>query len=165
MELIRIGHIQNTFGIKGELKVQIITDFPDERFKPGHVLYVQRPEGPLALKVISCRYHQQNALLSFEGYDNINQVEYLKGFDLFIDKSQISPLADGFYSNDLLDLPVYHDNQLIGTVKAVEFYPAHSILRVRGTDSEILIPFIDAFIKKVDLDKKRIDVILIDGML
>ncbi|MEA5017770.1 MAG: ribosome maturation factor RimM [Erysipelotrichaceae bacterium] len=165
MELVRVGIIVNTFGIKGEVKVQIITDFPEDRFQPKNELYIKKKETVTKLIIKSCRYHQNNALILFEDYEDINLVEQFKGFELYVDKASIKALADGYYSNELMGLEVYHESVLIGKVINIEFYPAHSILRVRNNDKDVLIPFIDNFITKVDVDNKRIDVTLIDGMI
>lgn len=165
MELVRVGIIVNTFGIKGEVKVQIITDFPEDRFKPKNELYIKRNDKVIKVIIKSCRYHQNNALILFEDYEDINLVEPFKGFELFVDKASIKALVDGYYSNELMGLEVYHDNVLIGKVINIEFYPAHSILRVQTNDKDVLIPFIDEFVTKVDVDNKRIDVILIEGMI
>ena len=164
MELIRVGNILNTFGIKGELKVQILTDFPMERFQVGNLLYVNINNEIKDFKIKAVRYHKNNALILFDEYEDINLVEFLKGKDLFVNKDDVEALNDGFYSNSLLGLDVFDQGEFIGKIANVEFYPAHSILRVKNEEIVVLIPFIDAFVKKVDLDEKRVDVELIEGM-
>jgi len=165
MNLIRVGVIVNTFGIKGEVKVKIVTDFPEERFAKGQTLIIKEKNDLVELKIFSCRFHKNHALIMFEGFQDINLIEKYKGFELFIDRDASEPLADGYYHDELLNLAVYQQGNLIGTVIKVEAYPAHSILRIKTDTKEILVPFVEAFIKKVDLKDKRIEVVLIEGML
>lgn len=165
MNLIRVGVIVNTFGIKGEVKVKIVTDFPEERFALGHTLILKEKNELIKLKIFSCRFHKNNALIMFEGYQDINLIEKYKGLELFIDRDTCDVLADGYYYDELLNLLVYQQDKLLGTVLKVEAYPAHSVLRIKTDTKEILVPFVEAFIKKVDLKAKRIDVELIEGML
>ena len=165
MNLIRVGVIVNTFGIKGEVKVKIVTDFPEERFASGQTLIIKEKNDLNELKIFSCRFHKNNALIMFEGFQDINLIEKYKGLELFIDRDASKPLDEGYYHDELLNLAVYQQDILIGTVIKVEAYPAHSILRIKTDTKEILVPFVDAFIKHVDLKNKRIDVVLIEGML
>ncbi|MDD3923599.1 MAG: ribosome maturation factor RimM [Erysipelotrichaceae bacterium] len=164
MELVRVGKIINTFGIKGEVKVHIITDFPDQRFQSGNRLYLNDSQGIRSLVIENVRYHKDNALILFEDINDINQVLNLKGLDLFVDKDQIQELDNGHYSNDLIGLNVYEGDEMIGEVIDVEFYPAHSILKVKTKDKLIRIPYVDAFIKDVDIKQKKVLVELIEGL-
>ena len=83
MEYVVIGKIVNTFGIKGELKVESHTDFLSERFKKNSTIYIG--ENHEALKVASYRMHKGFVMLSLVGLDNINLV--LKYKDMYIYKS------------------------------------------------------------------------------
>jgi len=165
MEQIRVGKIVNTFGIKGELKVQIITDFPEERFIKDQHFFVWKEDKKIDLVLKNCRYHQNHALLLFYDYEDINLSETFKGCDLYIDKEDIEPLEDGFYAFDLIGMKVYHDQTEIGIVKSVDQYPAHSNLRVDTGSKTVLIPFVDAFIDSVDEEKGIIQINVIEGLL
>ena len=164
MDKVRVGKILNTFGLHGELKTEIITDFPEERFQKGKTLIVFYDGKEEHLIVKSVRYHKNNALLLFEGLEDINLVEKYKGLDLFISTESIEPLDDGFYTFELIDLDVYADGKKIGTVAEVESYPAQTILRVKKEDGEFLLPFVDAFVEEVDLDNRRIDIVHMEGL-
>ena len=59
---------------------------------------------------------------------------------------------------------VYVDQNLIGTVKEVMDMPAHPVLRIKTNDTDVLIPFVETFIVNVDLDSKRIDVKMMEGL-
>ena len=96
---------------------------------------------------------------------DINLVEKYKNCDIFISKDDIPLLSKGqYYFFQLKGCQVYHDNQFIGLVKSVES-GYQTILRIQNKDKEVLIPYVDSFIKSVDIDSNRIDVDVIEGML
>lgn len=165
MEYIRVGNIVNTFGIKGELKVKSLSDFENDRFKKDQQLYIKYHNDYLAVIVNSYRVHKGFILVSFKGMLDINLVEKYKNCDIFISKDDIPLLSKGqYYFFQLKGCQVYHDNQFIGLVKSVES-GYQTILRIQNKDKEVLIPYVDSFIKSVDIDSNRIDVDVIEGML
>ncbi|MBR3250806.1 MAG: ribosome maturation factor RimM [Erysipelotrichaceae bacterium] len=166
MEYVTIGKILNTFGIKGELKVDVYTDFPEDRFKKGSTVYIG--EDYLPFKVAAYREHKGFMLLLLEDNEDINQIEKYKGMYLYKSKDEIKPLQEGeYYFSDLKDLDVYVDDKKIGRVLRVEEGLRNNNLRVLKEEdgNEYLIPFIPVFIKKVDLVKKRIDINWIEGLI
>lgn len=160
MKLMKIGKIVNTFGIKGELRVLSDSDFVEERFKVNNTLYLA---DATPLIISGFRFHNNNILIKINNHDDINAVEKYKNQDIFIDQTELQPLEEGYYLFQLEALKVYVDNEFIGDVIEV-LKPAQTVLRVKTFDREILIPFVDEFILDVDLDNKRIDVKLIEGM-
>ena len=92
-----VGKIVNTHGIKGEVRVISKTDFPDERYKKGNALFLFMPDKdePIELIVKSHRVHKNFDLLTFEGYDNVNQVEKFKGGILKVPENQLGSLDEG----------------------------------------------------------------------
>ena len=164
MEYIEIGKICNTHGIKGELKVQVYTDFTQERFKTGSTIYIG--EKHIAEKVESYRFHKGFMLLLLKDKKDINFVEHYKNMYIYKNKEDIKPLEDGFYFNDLIDLDVYCENTKVGKVIAVEQGSRNNFIRILKEDEkEALIPFIEQFILNTDLSLKRIDIVKMDGLL
>ncbi len=166
MEYVTIGKILNTFGIKGELKVDVYTDFPEDRFQKGSTVYIG--DDYLPFKVASHREHKGFMLLLLEDNEDINLVEKFKGMYLYKSKDDIKPLQDGqYYFSDLKDLDVYADDERIGKVLNVESGLRNNNLRVLKAEDnkEYLIPFIPVFIKKVDLEERRIDINRIEGLI
>src|SRR5699024_11542204 len=89
--------IISTHGIKGEVKVQKITDFP-ERFEIGNTVYAVNQENEaIPLTIDGFRSHKNNLLLHFEGYDSIDDALRLKGLDLKIKASQQEELGKNEY--------------------------------------------------------------------
>ena len=166
MEYVLIGKILNTFGIRGELKVDAYTDFIEERFKKDSTVYIGEEHLPFVMK--NYREHKGFLLVSFKDIDDINLVEKYKGMMLYKAKNDIHKLKQGeYYFSDLKDLDVYVEGEKIGKVLRVEEGIASNHLRILKQEDgkEYLVPFLPVFIKKVDLDEKRIDVIAMEGLL
>src|SRR5690554_6790440 len=69
---VRVGQIVRAFGLKGEVKVKLYTDIPKERFKVGRHVHLEKSKKQLV--VSNFRMHQNHALLTFEGFNNIDDV-------------------------------------------------------------------------------------------
>lgn len=166
MEFVEIGKILNTFGIKGELKVASNSDFVEERYKKGSLVYVGGQHIPF--KVKSVRTHKGFLLVLFEDNEDINLVEKYKNMFIYKSKDDIKPLKDGeYYFSDLRDLDVYVNNKYVGKVLKVEEGISSNNLRIlkQEDNKQYLVPFLPVFIKNVDLDNKRIDIVYMEGLL
>ncbi len=165
MEYIRIGNIVNTFGIKGELKVQSQTDFVKQRFKAGNTLYILKDNKYVEMVVNTHRVHKGFVLVQFKDYEDINLVEKFKECDLFVSKESVHRLQKGqYYFFDLVGCEVYSEETLIGKVS--EVLQGHQpVLRINANGKDVLVPFVESFIKDVDIKEKKIVVNLIEGML
>lgn len=164
MEYILIGKILNTHGVKGELKVDVFTDFTDERFKKNSKIYIGKNHEEVSVKTY--RIHNGFMLLTLNNLEDINLVLKYKNLDIYKSSDDISPITDGFFFRDLKDLDVYVENIKVGKVKYAESGIASDYLRVITNDSkEVLVPINEVFIKGVDLDNKRINIIKMDGLL
>lgn len=163
MDKVRVGQIINTHGIKGEVKVKSFTDFEDLRFKKGNTVYLDDE----ILEIHSFRIHKGFVLLTFKGYQNINDVEKWKGKELFVSIDDLHELEENEnYYYELSDCNVYDEEaHLLGTVSELIETPAHLILRVSSADKkDLLIPFVEQFILDVDSDEKKIIVRVLEGM-
>ena len=98
MELVRIGKIVNTHGIKGELRILSDFEFKDKVFKKGVKVYVGKKKKEFIIN--SYRFHKIFDMVTFEGFNNINDVEYLKGDFVYVNEE------------DLNDVPKYMDTLL-----------------------------------------------------
>ena len=168
MKKVVIGKIVNTFGIRGELKVVPDTDFIEERFAPGSELFLCSEEGEKTVRVVSAREHKGLLILLLEGATNINQVEKYKGAELAVDRDALPPLAEGeYYFFQLKGLKaVDRTGNELGTVLRIEASAAQNLIRLKKPDGkEALIPYIDVFVKGVDLTQGTITLDLIEGLL
>ncbi|MFT9372786.1 ribosome maturation factor RimM [Liquorilactobacillus hordei] len=167
MNFYEVGQIINTHGIRGEVKIKIITDFADQRFKKGKTLYLLMPDKELALKIITVRKVKQFYLLSFENYQDINLVEKFKGLKLAIKEEQQQKLeGNNFYHHQIVGLKVFDENQNeIGIVSEILSPGANDVWIIkRAGKKELLLPAIHDVIKKVDIASGSIIVDLLDGL-
>lgn len=162
MEFVRIGKIVNTHGIKGDLKVQIHTDFVEERFKKGQMIYIDYQGMKIEKVIYHARMHKNHILIAFDDELDINLVEKYKGCSIYAQKEEELLDEGEFYVSDLIGLDVYNYGKHIGKVKDVRLYDHHDILVVEG-EKDVMIPYVDAFVKEENLDKGQIFVELIEG--
>ncbi|WP_338452028.1 ribosome maturation factor RimM [Niallia oryzisoli] len=164
-----VGKIVNTHGIKGEVRVISKTDFADERYKKGNslFLFIQGEAEPVELIVKTHRNHKNFDLLSFEGYDDINQIEKFKDGLLKVPESQLRKLdEDEYYFHEIIDCTVITDEgEEIGKVKEILTPGANDVWVVKGKGKEQLIPYIEDVVKEIDVNAKRIIISPLEGLL
>jgi 16S rRNA processing protein RimM len=163
--LIPVGIIVNTHGLKGTLKVKSDSDFKESRFRVGNKLFIgyQNTYVPVTVK----RYQSKKGLeyIDFEEFTHINDCEKYKRCELFIRKEDRDELQEGeYYFDELIGMTVILDNQK-GTVKDVRDMPQGAILEVALATKTILIPFHKEFIQDVDREKGVITISMWEGLL
>ena len=165
-----VGKIVNTHGIKGEVRVISRTDFPEERYKLGNTLFLFMPgsKDPVELVVKTHRTHKNFNLLTFEGYDNVNQVEKMRDGILKVPASERGKLEEGeFYFQDIIGCLMFTTKgEEIGKVVEILTPGANDVWVVKDAKGkEILIPYIDDIVKKVDVAEKVILIEPMEGLL
>ncbi|GAJ25297.1 16S rRNA processing protein RimM [Liquorilactobacillus sucicola DSM 21376 = JCM 15457] len=169
MRYYEVGQIVNTHGIKGEVKVAITTDFADERFKKGKILYIPRDgdKKPVALKIKNARSFKQFQLLIFEGMEDINLIEKYKGCKLMVSEQEQKPLAgEAYYHHQIVGLRVItNSGEMLGTIKEILTLGANDVWVVkRSGKKDLLLPAIKDVIKRVDIEAGTVNVELLDGL-
>ncbi len=166
--MFTIGKIINTHGIKGEVKVKQISDF-SERFDLGSTVYVINEQGEsVPLLIDGCRTQQDLLLLHFKGYDTIESVEVLKGNNLMIEEAQLTELAEHeYYYYEIIGCMVYTmEGEEIGKIESILSPGANDVWVVQTReDKEILIPYIENVVKNIDVQNKRVEIELIEGLI
>lgn len=169
MDLVCIGKIINTHGIKGEVKIDSYSDFDEKRYQKGNTVYILYQGEYMPVKVASFRMHKGFSLVSFAGLSNINDVECYKECEVWYERSKREPLAEGeYYRSELIGLSVCtEDGTVIGTVKDVEeTLGAQNNLRIERSDrSSFLIPYVKHFIASVDTEKGVLIIRNTEGLL
>lgn len=165
-----VGKIVNTHGIKGEVRVVSKTDFPDERYKKGNKLTLFYPDSNESqeLTVKSHRTHKSFDLLTFEGYENINTVEKMKGGLLKITEDQLGQLEeDEFYYHEIIGCTVKTLNgEEVGKIKEILSPGANDVWVIKGEKGkEILIPYIEDVVKEVNVKEKLVLIDPMEGLL
>lgn len=163
---LEVGQIVNTFGIKGELKVNPFTD-DIRRFDDLEKVYVKNRKETKLYKVENARYHKNMVLLKLENINNPEEAEKLKNAFLEIDREDAIPLEEGtYFIVDLIGLEVYTDEgKLLGKVEDIYNAGSKDIYVVKDElGKQILLPGIEEVIKEVKLED-RIIVHLIPGLI
>lgn len=157
-EYKQVGQIVGAFGLKGQVKVQPMTDFWD-RFKKGSRL---RLNGDWVV-IESSSVHKDRPLLKLQGVDDLTAAEKLQWTYLEIPAEERPDIDDDeFLSQDLIGLRVITTDGLeLGEIDDVISMPAHDVIQI----GELLIPAVLEFVKDVDLDAGTMTVQLIPGML
>lgn len=166
-DFIRVGVITTTHGIKGEVKVFPTTD-DINRFEYLEQIYLDTGTEYKPLKIEHIKYFKQLVILKFKDINDINDIEKYKGKDLLIPRDKALVLKeDEYYIFDLIDSEVFtEDGTKLGLLAEVLTTAANDVYVVKTTDNkELLLPSIKECILDVDIEKKRITVHLMDGLL
>jgi 16S rRNA processing protein RimM len=161
MQLV-VGRVLRPHGLRGELAVEVRTDAPEVRFATGSVLATE-PAGRGPLTVSSSRWHSGRLLVSFRGYADRTRAEELRGTLLVMDSEQAGPTEPGeYHDHQLVGLDVFTvAGDRIGVVTDV-LHHGQDLLVVtpdgagRGSDGEILVPFVTAIVPGVDVAAGRL---------
>ena len=167
-DYVEIGKIVGTHGVGGYVKVALLTDFP-ERFKQMKSAVLQRSNGTLAEHAITdVKYHKNQALIKFENIDNMDAAKALAGCMIIIDRKDAMELPpDTYYIFDLVDCEVYEEDELLGKVIDVIQTGSNDVYIVnsgKAGEKDLLIPALGFVVLSVDIDNKRIEVKLPEGL-
>jgi 16S rRNA processing protein RimM len=166
---LAIGRIIAPHGIRGEVKVEVLTDFP-ERFKPGtHAFLGVGTEDSEArqVKILAARPHKGGFLLKLDIVPDRNAAELVRNRYLLIPAADAMPLGEHEnYLHDLIGLEVETtDGHHLGELREVLFTHANDVYVVRGPAGEVLLPAIRDVVLQVDLSARRMVVELPEGLL
>ena len=165
-QMLRVGVITSTHGVRGEVKVFPTTD-DAKRFKTVKKVILDGRE-PLELSIEQVKFFKNMVILKFKGYDNINDVETWRQRDLLITRDQAVELKeDEYFITDLIGLTVVNEEEaVLGRVKDVLETGANDVYVVELTGGkELLLPAIKDCILNVDLEGGRMKVHVLDGLM
>ena len=162
-----VGRIARAHGIRGQVIVNLDTDFPGERFQPGAELFVERGGAVRPLRITTVRFQGERPVIGLDGVETIDEAETLAGAELRVPVDRLSPLpSQTFYRHDLVGCVVETaDGQRVGTVREVDGTLGGSRLVVDGPRGDILIPLAAEICTAVDVGAKRIVIRPPDGLL
>ena len=166
-ELVLVGKIVGTHGIKGLLKVYTYSGNIQSLQSSGTV-YLKDTKGTLTEHVISAvTAHAGGFILCLDDFNDINQVLSLNASELFLRMSQLpAPDEDEYYWRDLIGLAVVTDQGVeLGSLVDIFETGSNDIYVVRGESKEYLIPAIADVISLVDLPGKKMVIIPLEGLL
>jgi 16S rRNA processing protein RimM len=162
-----VGRIARAHGIRGQVIVNLDTDFPETRFQPGAELFIERGGAVSALRLTTVRFQRDRPVIGIEGVTTMSDAEALAGCELRVPADRLAPLPAGtFYHHDLVGCRVETtDGRTVGIVSGVEGAITGSRLVIEGARGEILIPLVNNICPTIDVDAKRIVVEPPDGLL
>jgi len=171
---VLIAHLVRPQGRDGELIADILTDFP-ERFAERRHLFLLSPDGKSS-RPIELQEHWQHkgrVVLKFAGIDSISDAETLRGYDVVVPRDQRAPLEDdSVYIDDLIGCHIIDIGPAnagdIGAITSVDRETTSTpllVVKAAGNKEDILIPFAKAYLKKIDINQKRIEMSLPEGLL
>lgn len=155
MDRVKVGKFVKTVGLRGDIKVYPYST--DTSIEKGVSIYV----GSRSYVVERIQMRKNNPVLHLEGIDHIDDAEVLLHQELEMERDDISLDEDEYLVDDLIGLAVYEEDEYLGDITDIKSLPGQD-LYVVGED--LLIPAVEAFIKEIDLEEKRIRVELIEGM-
>lgn len=166
-ETLRVGVISSTHGIKGEVKVFPTTD-DKTRYNDLKKVWLDTGKELLEVEIERVKFFKNMVILKFKGYNNINDVEILKGKDLLISRDQAVPLGpnENFIA-DLIGLDVITDEgEDFGVLTDVLVTGANDVYIVKTHEGkEVLFPAIPSCILDVNLEEHKVLVHILDGLL
>jgi len=165
-EWATLGKVVALFGVRGELKVRLLTDIPN-RFAELDAVYA----GPNHTRHLIQRvrpYKGGMIVLKLEGIDDANAAESLRNQDLQIPLSKLAKLPpDSYYQHDILGLHVFTlDRRDVGKIVDILITGSNDVYVVKTPDgSQVLIPAIRHVIKEVDLNRHAMYIDPLPGLL
>lgn len=158
------GKVRRPHGVRGEMVVELHTDFP-ERLRPPKVVYLG--EKHTRMVVTSHRLHNEGVLLGFEGITTPEQAGRYRNQYLYVTASDAEELPEGeYYFHELLNLKVIDDTgKILGVLTEIVETGANDVYVVTDAlGAEILLPAIPEVIQEVDLDAKLMKIHLLPGL-
>ena len=165
-----VGRVARPHGIRGQVVVNLETDFPHERFQAGAEFFVKRTPAAVnveRLVIATVRFHNERPIVGFEGVDDMNQAKALGGTELRVPLDRLAALPPAtFYRHDLVGCAVERlDGSRIGQVTDVEGSLGGSRLVVSTERGEVLVPLAAEICRSIDTAGKRIVIEPPDGLL
>lgn len=166
-ELLQVGVITSTHGVRGEVKVFPTTD-DAARFKQlKHVLLdTGREMKPLEIQGV--KFFKQFVILKFKGINNINDIERYKRCPLLVERKDAVELKeDEYFVADMIGIQVEtEDGEVFGTLKDVMETGANDVYVIDTEEhGEVLVPAIKECILDVDVENRKMTIHLMDGLI
>lgn len=165
-ELLRIGVITTTHGLRGEVKVFPTTDDARRFDDCDEVILIKKSEH-IPVHVERVRYFKNLVIVKFREFNDISEVEQLRKYDIMVTRENAVPLEEGeFFICDVIGARVVEeDGTQIGIVKDVLETGANNVFVIEtGDGREVLFPSIPDCIKKVDVEQKEVVAHIMPGL-
>ena len=159
MELIKIGKIVNTHGIKGEIRLLSKFPYKDKVFVKDNTIYIDKKYKEV---INSYRKHKNFDMITLVGYNNINEVLKYKGKYVYINKEDIILDKDNYLDEEIIGLSVIFNNEVKGVITNIERYDKVVLFVI--DNGKYLVPYNNNLIDKIDINNKKIYIKNISGL-
>ena len=164
---LEIGQIVNTFGIKGMVKIKPFTD-NIKRFDKLKKVYIENKNGRKEYEIEELKYHKEMVLIKFKGIEAPEDANLLRESYLMVNRADEEPLEEGtYYIVDMIGLEVEtEEGEKLGNLVDIFNTGSNDIYVVKNElGKQILLPAIKDVIKKIDMEKRKMTVHLIPGLM
>jgi len=161
---IVIGKVVKPHGLNGEIKVRLLTDFP-ERFSAGRRILL-KTNGADFRSIRKSRVEGEFVYLALDTIDSAGPAAELTGAEFVIPAEELAPANEGFfYPFQLIGLDVLDESgEKVGIVSDVFLRPGQSFLEVRSLGKEYLLPASREFIRSIEIPERRIRIRNLNGL-
>lgn len=152
---IAVGFLRRSHGLKGEVIMDVLTDFP-ERIRVNRQVFIGEKHEPYRIQ--SVRMHEPAMLVKFKGYDTPEDVTRFRNLMVYVPVEQLPELPeDVYYHHQLLGLTVKDEaGKVFGNLASILETGANDVYVVRSEDGhEVLFPAIEGVVLQVDLEHKE----------
>lgn len=165
-DLLRVGVVTTTHGVRGEVKVFPTTDDPT-RFEDLTQVILDTGREKRSLEITGVKYFKNLVILKFKGLDNVDDVANFRQAEIYIRREDAVPCEENEnYIADLLGMEVVtEEGMVLGTLKQVYETGANDVYIVQSDKKEYMIPAIQDCVKDVDLETNRMTIHVIPGLL
>ena len=153
-----VGRLLRPHGVQGEIRMEILTDFP-ERLRKGRVVYVGGERRPYQLAEV--RQADKALLVRLEGIADRGAAELVRGLEVCIEGSRLPGLEEGeYYYHQLIGMQVVDEaGRPLGVLEQILETGANDVYVVRPAEgAELLLPAIEEVILRVDVSDRRMTV-------
>lgn len=153
----RVGRLTKAHGLKGAIKVELYTDDPARRFRPGSTFSLQVPTSSpwhgKTLELIELKWYNLQPVAFFKDVPDRTTAETLIKAILWIDQdpAESTDEEDAWFDHQLVGLRVLRDGTEVGTVTQIDHFPAQDLLTVATASGDVLVPFVKAIVTSVDV--------------
>ena len=166
-EFITIGKVVSTQSNKGEVNVLSLTDSTD-RFKNLDTVFLRNSNSRTTLNIEKIRIKKDTVILKLKDIENIQEAKMIVGSFLEVEREKAVKLPkDTYFVFEIIGLEVYTENNIfLGKVENVISTGSNDVYIVKDKNKkELFIPAIREVVKNINLEKKRITIKMVDGLI
>lgn len=169
-DYIRIAVVTGTHGLKGRLKVLVVSDIR-ERFDAGKSVFIKTTTDIREFKILNfIEQKGKTGLLELDGIDDRDAARSLKGSEICIDRAEAERTRsaleeDSFYYYDVIGCAVYRDDEFFGTVTDIMEAGSGEVLIISNeTGRQFMVPFVASMVDTKNIRDGRLDIHPVEGL-